>query len=135
MYAIRSYYENGQKDKKMNTFNDFIDAAEFLISNSYTSPEKLAISGASHGGLVVGVALTQRPELFKVAVPKVGVYDMLRYDEYTVGVRHLDEFGDPNIEEDFSYLTTYSPLHNIKEDVNYPITLIITSENDDRVLV
>jgi len=128
-----SWHKNGQKDKKMNTFNDFIDAAEFLISNSYTSPEKLAISGASHGGLVVGVALTQRPELFKVAVPKVGVYDMLRYDEYTVGVRHLDEFGDPNIEEDFSYLTTYSPLHNIKEDVNYPITLIITSENDDRV--
>ncbi|AWM13779.1 hypothetical protein DI487_07830 [Flavobacterium sediminis] len=128
-----SWHKNGRKDKKMNTFNDFIDAAEFLISSGYTSSEKLAISGTSHGGLVVGVALTQRPELFKVAVPKVGAYDMLRFDEYTIGVRHLDEFGDPNVKEDFDYLKAYSPLHNIKDDVNYPITLIITSENDDRV--
>lgn len=119
--------------KKMNSFNDFIDVAEYLIREKYTSPQKLAISGGSYGGLVVGVAMTQRPDLFKVAIPKVGVFDMLKFDQYTVGKFHLNEFGNPEKKDDFEYLYSYSPYHNIKEGVNYPTTLIITSENDDRV--
>lgn len=119
--------------KKMNSFNDFIDVAEFLIKEKYTSSQKLAISGGSYGGLVVGVAMTKRPDLFKVAIPEVGVFDMLKFDQYTVGKFHLDEFGNPEKKDDFEYLYSYSPYHNIKEDVNYPTTLIITSENDDRV--
>jgi prolyl oligopeptidase len=129
----KKWHLNGKGLNKMNCFNDFIDAAEFLIREKYTNPNKLAITGASHGGLVVGVALTQRPDLFKVAVPRVGVFDMLRFDKFSVGKYHLDEFGDPNNKEDFDYLSKYSPLHNIKNDVNYPTTLIMTSENDDRV--
>lgn len=129
----KKWHLNGKGLNKMNCFNDFIDAAEFLIREKYTNPNKLAITGASHGGLVVGVALTQRPELFKVAVPKVGVFDMLRFDKFSVGKYHLDEFGDPNNKVDYDYLSKYSPLHNIKDKVNYPTTLIITGENDDRV--
>jgi prolyl oligopeptidase len=119
--------------KKMNSFNDFIDVAEYLIKERYTSPKKLAITGSSYGGLVVGVAMTQRPDLFKIAIPKVGVFDMLKFNQYTVGRYHLDEFGNPEKKEDFDYLYSYSPYHNIKEDLNYPTTMIITSENDDRV--
>jgi prolyl oligopeptidase len=119
--------------KKMNSFNDFIDVAEYLIKEKFTSPQKLAISGGSYGGLVVGVAMTQRPDLFKIAIPKVGVFDMLKFNQYTVGKFHLDEFGNPEKRDDFEYLYSYSPYHNIKEEVNYPTTLIITSENDDRV--
>jgi prolyl oligopeptidase len=129
----RKWHKDGMGLKKMNSFNDFIDAAEFLISEKYTSPNKLAITGASNGGLVVGVAMTQRPDLFKVAVPKVGVFDMIKFDQYTIGKFHLDEYGNPENEDEFKSLLTYSPYHNIKEDVNYPTTLIITSENDDRV--
>lgn len=127
------WHTDAVKLKKMNSFNDFIDAAEFLIKEKYTSPQKLAITGGSYGGLVVGVAMTQRPDLFKVAVPKVGVYDMLKFEQFTVGRYHLDEFGSAKKPEDFKMLYSYSPYHNIKEDVNYPITYIITSENDDRV--
>jgi len=119
--------------KKKNSFNDFIDAAEFLIAEKYTSPQKLAISGGSYGGLVVGVAMTQRPELFKVVIPNVGVFDMARFDEYTVGKYHLDEYGNPNNPAEYKSIIEYSPYNNIKENVNYPTTLIITSENDDRV--
>ena len=129
----RKWHIDGMGSKKTNSFNDFIDAAEFLINEKYTSPSKLAITGASNGGLVVGVAMTMRPDLFKVAVPKVGVFDMEKYDKYTIGKYHLEEFGDPEIEEEFKSLIAYSPYNNIKEDINYPITLIITSENDDRV--
>lgn len=129
----QKWHLNGKGFNKMNCFNDFIDAAEFLIKEKYTNSNKLAITGASHGGLVVGVALTQRPELFKVAVPEMGVFDMLRFDKFTVGKYHLDEFGDPKNKKDYDYLSTYSPLHNIKNDVNYPTTLIITANNDDRV--
>lgn len=121
------------KLKKMNSFHDFIDAAEFLIREKYTSPEKLAITGGSYGGLVVGVAMTQRPDLFKVAIPVVGVFDMLKYEQFTVGRYHLDEFGDVENESEFNVLHAYSPYHNIQEEVNYPATYIITSENDDRV--
>lgn len=127
------WHADAVKLKKMNSFNDFIDAAEFLIQEKYTSPQKLAITGGSYGGLVVGVAMTQRPDLFKVAIPEVGAFDMLKFEQFTVGRFHIDEFGSVKNAEDFKMLYSYSPYHNIKEDVNYPTTLIVTSENDDRV--
>lgn len=127
------WHLDGMGLKKMNTFNDFIDAAEFLIREKYTSANKLGITGASQGGLLVGVAMTQRPELFKVAIPRMGIYDMAKFKQYTVGRFHLDEYGDSDIEEEFNAMMAYSPYHNIKEEVNYPAALIITSENDDRV--
>lgn len=129
----RKWHQDGMGLKKINTFNDFIDAAEFLIAEKYTNPKKLAITGGSQGGLLVGVAMTQRPELFKVAIPEVGVFDMAKFNDYTIGKFHTDEYGNPEVEEDFKAMMAYSPFHTIKEDVNYPITLIITSENDDRV--
>jgi prolyl oligopeptidase len=119
--------------KKKNTLNDFIDAARYLIDQGYTSANRLGITGASHGGLLVGAALVQHPELFKVAIPKVGVYDMAKHHEYTVGRFHYDEYGDPDDAKEFAAMMEYSPYHNIKDDVNYPTTLIITSDNDDRV--
>ncbi|MFT3794568.1 prolyl oligopeptidase family serine peptidase [Flavobacterium sp.] len=127
------WHTEGKGLKKMNTFNDFIDAAEFLIREKYTSPPKLGISGGSQGGTLVGVAVTQRPELFKVAIPMMGAYDMLKFKDYTVGKFHLDEYGDSDTQSGFRSLMGFSPYHNIKEDVNYPTMLIITSENDDRV--
>jgi prolyl oligopeptidase len=129
----RKWHKNGMGLKKMNCFNDFIDAAEYLIAEKYTSPNKLAITGGSQGGLLVGVAMTQRPELFKVVVPYVGMFDMIQFDEYTIGKYLYEEYGNPANETEFKYLLNYSPFHNIKEDVNYPTTLIITSDNDDRV--
>lgn len=128
-----NWHRDGMGLKKINTFNDFIDAAEFLIRERYTSPKKMAITGGSQGGLLVGVAMTQRPELFKVAIPEVGVFDMAKFGDYTVGRFHKDEYGDPENETEFNAMMQYSPFHNVKEEVNYPITLIITSENDDRV--
>lgn len=127
------WHTNGMGLKKMNSFTDFIDAAEFLIKKKYTSPNKLAITGASQGGLLVGVAMTQRPELFKVAVPNVGIFDMGNFHKYSIGRFHYDEYGNPEKVEDFIAMMDYSPYYKIKEDVNYPITLILTSENDDRV--
>ena len=127
------WHKDGMGLKKINTFNDFIDAAEYLIEQGYTSPDKLAITGGSQGGLLVGVAMTKRPELFKVAIPKVGVYDMAKFHNYTIGRFHYDEYGNPENKEEFAAMMDYSPYHNIKEDVNYPTTLIITSDNDDRV--
>ncbi len=129
-----NWHKEGMGLKKMNSFNDFIDAAEYLIKEKYTSPNKLAITGTSNGGLVVGVAMTQRPELFKVAIPEVGVFDMINFGKYTVGKYHFDEYGNPSEKTDFEYILSYSPYHNIKENVNYPTTLIITSENDDRAV-
>jgi prolyl oligopeptidase len=128
-----SWQNGGRVLKKQNTFNDFIDAALFLIDNKYTSPRKLGITGASHGGLVVGAAMTQRPELFKIVICQVGVLDMLKASQYTVGGRHLDEYGDPDVKNEYINLLSYSPYQNIKPDVNYPTSLIITAENDDRV--
>ncbi|WP_159801297.1 prolyl oligopeptidase family serine peptidase [Flavobacterium sp. MK4S-17] len=129
----RKWHTEGTALKKINTINDFIDAAEFLISQKYTSPDRLGITGGSQGGLLVGAAMVKRPDLFKVAIPKVGVYDMAKFNNYTVARFHLDEYGDPDVEEEFTAMMDYSPYHNIKEDVNYPATLIITSDNDDRV--
>jgi prolyl oligopeptidase len=127
------WHQEGKGLKKMNSFNDFIDAAEFLIREKYTSPNKLGITGSSHGGLLVGVALTQRPDLFRVAIPVVGAFDMAKFDQFTVGSYNTEEYGNPANKDEFQALMKYSPYHNVKEDVNYPATLIITSENDDRV--
>ena len=127
------WHNDGKGLKKMNSFNDFIDAAEFLIKEKYTSQERLAISGGSYGGLVVGVAMTQRPDLFKLVIPKMGVFDMAKFDQFTVGKYHLEEYGNPENKEEFNSILSYSPYYNVKENVNYPTTLLITSENDDRV--
>ena len=123
----------GRGKYKQNSFKDFIAAAEFLISQSLTSPDKLAITGGSNGGLVVGVAMTQRPELFRVAVPVVAPMDMIRFENFTIGHFHTEEYGNIQDPEDFKNILSYSPLHQVKDDVNYPATLIMTSENDDRV--
>jgi len=123
----------GRGDNKQNSFDDFIAAAEFLIDSNYTSSDKLAITGASNGGLVVGVAMTQRPELFKVAVPIVAPFDMVRFEKFTIGHFHTDEYGSVKDSIGFNNILSYSPLYNIKDSINYPATLIMTSDNDDRV--
>jgi prolyl oligopeptidase len=131
----KEWHEAGQQLKKQNVFDDFIGAAEFLIKEKYTQPSKIAIMGGSNGGLLVGACMTQRPDLFKVAIPIVGVLDMLRYQDFTIGWAWAGDYGrsDDN-EEMFKYLLGYSPLHNIKEGINYPATLAVTADHDDRVV-
>lgn len=128
------WHQGGMLDRKQNVFDDFIAAAEYLIETKYTSSEKLAIRGGSNGGLLVGACLTQRPELFKVAIPQVGVLDMLRYHKFTVGWGWAVEYGSSDKKEQFEYLIKYSPLHNIKAGTCYPATLITTADHDDRVV-
>ena len=123
----------GRGDDKQNSFDDFIAGAEYLIKEKYTSPDKLATTGGSNGGLVVAAAAIQRPDLFKVVVPKVAPTDMLRFEQFTVGVFHKNEYGSVNDSSSFVNLYNYSPYHNIKEEINYPTMLVITSDNDDRV--
>ena len=127
------WHESGTVLKKQNTFDDFQSAAEYLIANQYTSSEKLAIYGRSNGGLLVGACLTQRPDLYKVAVPAVGVLDMLRYHQFTIGWAWADDYGASEVENQFDYLYSYSPIHNIS-DSQYPATLITTGDHDDRVV-
>jgi prolyl oligopeptidase len=129
-----AWHKAGMLEKKQNVFDDFIAAAEYLIKEKYTNPGKIAISGGSNGGLLVGACMTQRPELFKVALPAVGVLDMLRYHKFTVGWGWVVEYGSSEKETDFNYLIKYSPLHQIKSGVNYPATLITTADHDDRVV-
>lgn len=125
----------GTKMNKQNVFDDFIAAAEYLISNKYTSKEYLAISGGSNGGLLVGAAMTQRPELFKVAFPAVGVMDMLRYNKFTAGAGWAYDYGTAeDSKEMFEYLKKYSPVHALKPGTNYPATLVTTADHDDRVV-
>ncbi|NSW93498.1 MAG: S9 family peptidase [Bacteroidales bacterium] len=125
----------GTKMNKQNVFDDFIAAAEYLIENKYTSPSFLAVRGGSNGGLLVGAVMTQRPELFKVALPAVGVLDMLRYHKFTAGAGWAYDYGTADESpEMFSYLLKYSPVHNVREGVKYPATLITTSDHDDRVV-
>ncbi len=128
------WHKAGMLLNKQNVFDDFIAAAEYLIQEKYTSSEKIAISGASNGGLLVGAAMTQRPDLFRVALPAVGVMDMLRYHKFTVGWGWAVEYGSSDNEENFRNLFSYSPLHNIKDGVLYPATLVTTADHDDRVV-
>ncbi len=127
------WHKGGMLENKQNVFDDFISVAEFLIENKYTKREKLAIRGGSNGGLLTGACMVQRPDLFGAVVCEVGVLDMLRYHRWTVGRYWIPEYGDPEKEEDFKFLFAYSPLHNVKEGVNYPPILIITADTDDRV--
>ncbi|MCB5229958.1 MAG: prolyl oligopeptidase family serine peptidase [Candidatus Cloacimonetes bacterium] len=129
-----SWHEAGMLLNKQNVFDDFIAAAEYLIQENYTNPDKIAINGGSNGGLLVGACLTQRPDLFRVAVPSVGVLDMLRFHKFTLGWGWMTEYGNPDKEEDFHNLLSYSPLHNVKDGVKYPATMIATADHDDRVV-
>jgi len=129
------WHKAGMKEKKQNVFHDFISAAEWLIQNKYTKPEKLSVSGGSNGGLLVSACMVQRPELFGAVVCKVPLTDMLRYHRFTVGYKWVPEYGNAeNSEEEFRYIYAYSPLHNIKEGVKYPPLLITSADTDDRVV-
>ena len=129
------WHNGGTQMKKQNVFDDFIAAAEYLIKNNYTSSDYLAIRGGSNGGLLVGATMTQRPDLMKVALPAVGVLDMLRYHTFTAGAGWAYDYGTAeDSKEMFEYLKGYSPLHNVKEGVQYPATLITTGDHDDRVV-
>jgi prolyl oligopeptidase len=127
------WHEAGTKSQKQNVFDDFIAAAEFLIEDGYTNSEKLAIHGRSNGGLLVGACMTQRPDLFKVAIPKVGVLDMLKFHTFTIGKYWTEDYGCSENIGDFDYLMQYSPVHNVRE-AEYPATLVITGDHDDRVV-
>ncbi len=129
------WHKNGMLFKKQNVFNDFIGAAEYLIAKKYTQASKLAISGGSNGGLLVGACMVQRPDLFKVALPAVGVLDMLRYQRFTIGWAWATEYGNStNSVEEFKNLYGYSPLHNLKPGTAYPATMVTTADHDDRVV-
>ncbi|OCH27055.1 prolyl endopeptidase [Aliivibrio fischeri] len=131
----KEWHKAGTQQQKQNVFDDFIAAAEFLIADKYTDSSHLAIRGGSNGGLLVGACMTQRPELFKVALPAVGVLDMLRYHTFTSGEGWAYDYGtSEQSEEMFNYLLNYSPVHNVKEGVEYPATLVTTADHDDRVV-
>jgi len=128
------WHRAGMLEKKQNVFDDFIAGAEYLISEGYTSSDKLAISGGSNGGLLVGACMAQRPDLYAVAFPAVGVMDMLRYQLFTIGRAWAVEYGASEDPEQFEYLYKYSPLHNLKAGVEYPATMVTTADHDDRVV-
>jgi len=129
------WHKAGMKEKKQNVFVDFISAAEWLIREGYTSSRKLAIAGGSNGGLLVGACMTQQPELFRVAFPEVGVLDMLRFHHFTVGKGWIPEYGCADSSRvEYDFLKAYSPYHNLKKEVSYPATLVMTADHDDRVV-
>jgi prolyl oligopeptidase len=130
----KAWHEAGTKLKKQNVFDDFIAAAEWLIANKYTSRDKLAISGGSNGGLLVGACMTQRPDLFRATLPAVGVMDMLRFHKFTRGWAWTSDYGSPDDATEFKALLAYSPYHNLKPGVSYPATMVTTADHDDRVV-
>src|SRR6185295_10066897 len=130
----RDWHDAGRKSNKQNVFDDFIAAAEHLVSEGYTSRQKLAIEGYSNGGLLVGACLTQRPDLYGAALPGVGVLDMLRFHKFTIGWAWVSEYGSSDDPEQFSNLLSYSPLHRIRPGAKYPPTLVTTPDHDDRVV-
>jgi prolyl oligopeptidase len=129
------WHEAGTKLQKQNVFDDFIAAAEYLIAQKYTSPEKLAIHGVSNGGLLVGAVANQRPELFRAVIQQAGVMDMLRFQKFTIGWNWIADYGSAEANEaEFKAIRAYSPIHNIREGTSYPATLITTADHDDRVV-
>lgn len=128
------WHEAGMRLKKQNVFDDFIAAGEYLIQKKYTSKDYLAVQGGSNGGLLVGAVINQRPDLFKVAIPQVGVMDMLRFHKFTIGWNWIAEYGSSDNPEDFENLLKYSPIHNIRTGINYPATIVTTADHDDRVV-
>lgn len=129
----RDWHEGGMKHHKQNVFDDFIAAAEFLLSEGYTRKEKLVVGGRSNGGLLIGACMTQRPDLFGVCLPNVGVLDMLRFHKFTIGWAWVSDYGSPDDPADFEKLLAYSPYHNIRKGVAYPPTMVLTGDHDDRV--
>jgi prolyl oligopeptidase len=128
------WHKAGMLENKQNVFDDFIGAAEYLIKEKYTNNQKIAIRGGSNGGLLVGAAMTQQPDLFKVALPQVGVMDMLRFHKFTVGWGWAVEYGNADSASQFPFLYKYSPYHNLKKGISYPATLVTTADHDDRVV-
>ncbi|MBI2793768.1 MAG: S9 family peptidase [Ignavibacteria bacterium] len=128
------WHDAGRKENKQNVFDDAIACAEWLVSEGITSKGRLAVNGRSNGGLLVGALITQRPDLFRVAVPEVGVMDMLRYHLFTIGHGWVSDYGSVDVEREFNALYAYSPLHNVRSGVEYPSTMVMTSDHDDRVV-
>jgi prolyl oligopeptidase len=129
----RTWHEAGMKRNKQNVFDDFIAAAEYLIGEGYTRTERLVIGGRSNGGLLIGACMTQRPDLFGVCLPNVGVMDMLRFHKFTIGWAWVSDYGSPDDPEEFETLRAYSPYHSIRAGEHYPPTMVLTGDHDDRV--